>query len=368
MFDLPVPPRNEWMLTTVATAIQTPPIPALFRRCRDRTAATVAATADSAQCGGLGTASTAISCYSRRMICPNCGSVNEPGRKFCGECATRLVAVCPSCGSAASPSARFCGECGTSLAATTGRAASQPVTSVPGAQAAQVSAHGLAHGPVAERRIVSILFADLVGFTTLAEGRDPEETRELLTRYFDLARDVVERYGGAIEKFIGDAVMAVWGAPTAHEDDAERAVRAALELVDAVKSLGPIDPGPGRRPDRRGRGHPWRHQPGHGRRRPGQHRQPPPVGGRARARSSSARRPSGPPAGRSSSRRPASRPSRASRPRSRPGAPCVSWPSAAVATEPRHSRRRSSAAMTSCACSRTCSTPRAARSAPAWCR
>jgi class 3 adenylate cyclase/tetratricopeptide (TPR) repeat protein len=93
--------------------------------------------------------------------------------------------------------------------------------------------------PVAERRIVSILFADLVGFTTLADGRDPEETRELLSKYFDLARDVVERYGGTIEKFIGDAVMAVWGAPTAHEDDAERAVRAGLELVDAVKGLGP---------------------------------------------------------------------------------------------------------------------------------
>jgi len=173
------------------------------------------------------------------MICPNCGSANEPGRKFCGECATRLVAVCPNCGSTASPTARFCGECGTSLGATAGSAAGQPATSVGGAQTAQVSAHGLAHAPVAERRIVSILFADLVGFTTLAEGRDPEETRELLTRYFDLARDVVERYGGAIEKFIGDAVMAVWGAPTAHEDDAERAVRAALELVDSIRSLAP---------------------------------------------------------------------------------------------------------------------------------
>jgi class 3 adenylate cyclase/tetratricopeptide (TPR) repeat protein len=93
--------------------------------------------------------------------------------------------------------------------------------------------------PVAERRLVSILFADLVGFTTMAEGRDAEDTRELLTGYFDLARDVIGRYGGTVEKFIGDAVMAVWGAPIAHEDDAERAVRAALELVDAVKSLGP---------------------------------------------------------------------------------------------------------------------------------
>jgi class 3 adenylate cyclase/tetratricopeptide (TPR) repeat protein len=84
-----------------------------------------------------------------------------------------------------------------------------------------------------------VLFADLVGFTTLAEGRDPEETRELLDRYFSLAREVIDRYGGTVEKFIGDAVMAVWGAPVAHEDDAERAVRAGLELVDAVRTLGP---------------------------------------------------------------------------------------------------------------------------------
>jgi class 3 adenylate cyclase/tetratricopeptide (TPR) repeat protein len=86
---------------------------------------------------------------------------------------------------------------------------------------------------------VSVLFADLVGFTPFAEERDAEETRELLTRYFDVARDVIERYGGTVEKFIGDAVMAVWGAPAAREDDAERAVRAGLELVDAVRALGP---------------------------------------------------------------------------------------------------------------------------------
>jgi class 3 adenylate cyclase/tetratricopeptide (TPR) repeat protein len=93
--------------------------------------------------------------------------------------------------------------------------------------------------PVAERRLVSILFADLVGFTTLAEGRDAEDTRELLSRYFDMARGVIGRYGGTVEKFIGDAVMALWGAPIARENDAERAVRAALDLVDAVRALGP---------------------------------------------------------------------------------------------------------------------------------
>ena len=91
--------------------------------------------------------------------------------------------------------------------------------------------------PSVERRLVTVLFADLVGSTTMAEGADVEAVRELLGRYYDLCREVVGRYGGTIEKFIGDAVMAVWGTPTAHEDDAERAVRAALDLVDAATAL-----------------------------------------------------------------------------------------------------------------------------------
>jgi class 3 adenylate cyclase/tetratricopeptide (TPR) repeat protein len=91
---------------------------------------------------------------------------------------------------------------------------------------------------VSERRLVSVLFADLVGFTALSEHRDPEEVRELLSRYFDRCRSLIERYGGTVEKFIGDAVMAVWGTPIAREDDAERAVRAALSLTSAVTLLG----------------------------------------------------------------------------------------------------------------------------------
>src|SRR5262245_26439539 len=89
-----------------------------------------------------------------------------------------------------------------------------------------------------ERRLVSVLFADLVGFTPYTEARDSEDVRETLDRYFATAREAVGRHGGTIEKFIGDAVMAVWGAPVAREDDAERAVRAALELVDGVQALG----------------------------------------------------------------------------------------------------------------------------------
>jgi class 3 adenylate cyclase len=163
------------------------------------------------------------------LICSNCGAHNEPGRKFCGDCAARLASVCPACGASNPPTARFCGECAAALVA--GAAPAPAIAQSPSSSSSEVP-------PVAERRLVSILFADLVGFTTLAEGRDAEDTRELLSKYFDLSRDVIGRYGGTVEKFIGDAVMAVWGAPTAHEDDAERAVRAGLELVDAVRSLG----------------------------------------------------------------------------------------------------------------------------------
>ena len=165
-----------------------------------------------------------------RVICSNCGTENEAGRKFCGECATRLAAICPACGATNPPTSKFCGECATPLVAG---------AAPPAAASTNRATPTAGEVPIAELRLVSILFADLVGFTTLAEGRDAEDTRELLSRYFDISRDVIGRYGGTVEKFIGDAVMAVWGAPIAHEDDAERAVRAALELVDAVKTLGP---------------------------------------------------------------------------------------------------------------------------------
>ena len=155
------------------------------------------------------------------IACPACGTGNEPGRKFCVECGSPLALACPSCATANPANAKFCGECGAALAAPA------PAAGRPHATA------------TAERRLVSVLFADLVGFTAASEGRDAEETRELLSRYFEQARTLIERYGGTVEKFIGDAVMAVWGAPVAQEDDAERAVRTALELVGAVPALDP---------------------------------------------------------------------------------------------------------------------------------
>jgi class 3 adenylate cyclase/tetratricopeptide (TPR) repeat protein len=137
--------------------------------------------------------------------------------------------VCPSCAEPAAPGHRFCRACGYALAGH----GSAPA---PGASARTDSRPR--EGPVAERRVCSVLFCDLVGFTPLSESRDPEAVRELLSRYFAVAQTVIRRYGGVVEKFIGDAVMAVWGTPVAEEGDAERAVRAALDLVAAVAELG----------------------------------------------------------------------------------------------------------------------------------
>jgi len=166
------------------------------------------------------------------VICSNCGTENRADAKFCSECGTPLAVVCPN-GHQVRQGARFCDECGAPVAAAAG------ATAAPKAAAAKpVSTTDLHSVPVAERRIVSVMFADLVGFTSLSEGRDPEDVRELLGRYFDTARRLVSLYGGTIEKFIGDAVMAVWGTPVVQEDDAERAVRAALDLTAAVAELG----------------------------------------------------------------------------------------------------------------------------------
>jgi len=154
-------------------------------------------------------------------MCPVCGAANPAGQRFCGECGSPLASGCPACGAPIPPGQKFCGECGTLVSGSAAASTRRPSPTA-----------------VAERRLVTVLFADLVGFTPFAEERDAEQVRETLSAYFALASEIVARYGGTVEKFIGDAVMAVWGVPTAHEDDAERAVRAGLELVAAVPALG----------------------------------------------------------------------------------------------------------------------------------
>jgi class 3 adenylate cyclase len=163
------------------------------------------------------------------VICSSCGTDNRVGAKFCMECGAAFAAKCPTCGFANVAAAKFCSECATPLfsatAAQTQDAGQRPDPATPA-------------DPTAERRLVTVLFADLVGFTAFSDGRDAEEVRELQARYFRTVEDIIARYGGTIEKFIGDAVMALWGAPHAFEDDAERAVRAGLDLIEGVRSLG----------------------------------------------------------------------------------------------------------------------------------
>ena len=159
-----------------------------------------------------------------------------PGAKFCSECGTRFATSCPACGAVNLPGAKFCSECGTPVAAGAaaagqGCSANMPClrwrVGVPRRQ--QTSPSDVSS------RSCSRTWS---GSPPRSDGEDPERVREFLDRYFELSREIVERYGGTVEKFIGDAVMAVWGAPVAQEDDAERAVRTALDLVDAVRQLG----------------------------------------------------------------------------------------------------------------------------------
>ncbi len=154
----------------------------------------------------------------------NAGGGTEAGEKRFGQPGPRLswvgmrsslvgVLVCASCGHANSEGAKFCEECGFSLA---------PVPA----------------GAKEQRKTVTVLFCDLTGSTALGETLDPERLRALLARYFERMKAIVERHGGSVEKFIGDAVMAVFGVPVLHEDDALRALRAAAEMRDALPELG----------------------------------------------------------------------------------------------------------------------------------
>jgi class 3 adenylate cyclase len=127
------------------------------------------------------------------ITCPNCGHENPEGNKFCGECAT-------------------------------------PLAPTPSSHAE-------------ERKVVTVLFCDLVGFTASSDNADPEDVRAKLRPYHSMLRTEIERYGGTVEKFIGDAVMAVFGAPVAHEDDPERAVRSALRILEAIAELNEADSG-----------------------------------------------------------------------------------------------------------------------------
>src|SRR5687768_17261345 len=154
--------------------------------------------------------------------CSGCGAETSPDFAFCPRCGTRLPAPCAACGRPCDPDFAFCPHCGTARG---GPVAPRSVDRRPGGQGD------------ADRRHVTVLFADLAGFTGLAERLDPEDVRAFQNRLFETLAAVIARYDGFVEKFVGDAVLAVFGAPIAHEDDPERACHAALEMLDQCNGL-----------------------------------------------------------------------------------------------------------------------------------
>jgi class 3 adenylate cyclase/tetratricopeptide (TPR) repeat protein len=165
------------------------------------------------------------------MRCSKCGRDNRQRRKFCTSCGTLLVVACPNCNAPIQPDESFCGECGTAL----GDAA----PAVAAAHAAPVTA--AAGG---ERRHLTVLFCDLVGSTEIAARLDPEEWRETVAAYHRAAAEAIIRFGGHVAKYLGDGVMAFFGYPEAHDNDAERAARAGLEMLDAIAKLNEQAPPP----------------------------------------------------------------------------------------------------------------------------
>jgi class 3 adenylate cyclase/tetratricopeptide (TPR) repeat protein len=152
------------------------------------------------------------------MKCLECQFENPEGMQFCGKCGARLEIPCARCGFSNPPQFTFCGKCGQKL-----EKVSEPEKPV----------------PEAERKHVTVLFSDLSGYTAMSERFDPEEAKEIMNRIFGQIAQVVSRYDGFIEKFIGDAVMALFGVPTSHEDDPVRAIRAAREIHEVVEGMSP---------------------------------------------------------------------------------------------------------------------------------
>src|SRR3989475_5753906 len=180
------------------------------------------------------------------MKCPACAHDNPPETKFCGECGARLAAVCPACRAANAPTNKFCGECGAPLltaaapaappsAPTTAARFASPQTYTPKHLAEKIlSTRSAIEG---ERKQVTVLFTDVSGFTAMSERLDPEEVHAIMDRAFEVILDAVHRYEGTINQFLGDGVMALFGAPISHEDHAHRSLSATLAIQDGLKPL-----------------------------------------------------------------------------------------------------------------------------------
>jgi class 3 adenylate cyclase/predicted ATPase len=157
------------------------------------------------------------------LRCPKCMAENAARRRYCAECGAPLPLLCPACSFANEPTAKYCGGCGKPVGET---AAPTPVASSPPPRTDS-----------AERRQLTVMFCDLVGSTTLASRLDPEDLREVIAAYHHVVAKVVAESDGLVSRYMGDGVLIYFGYPQAHEDDAERAVRAGLGAVDAVRRL-----------------------------------------------------------------------------------------------------------------------------------
>jgi len=156
------------------------------------------------------------------MRCPSCKHENRAERRFCAECGTALSLPCAACGATNDPGEKFCGGCGARLATAASGTAATPASCEPDA---------------GERRQLTVLFCDLVGSTEMSAKLDPEDLREVIRAYQGVAAGAVERFGGHVAQYLGDGILAYFGYPQAHDDDAERALRAGLAAVDGVSAL-----------------------------------------------------------------------------------------------------------------------------------
>jgi class 3 adenylate cyclase/tetratricopeptide (TPR) repeat protein len=173
------------------------------------------------------------------MKCTKCATENPEGMKFCGGCGTKLERVCPHCNFSNPPQFRFCGECGTALEKpeeTPPINYSEPKSYTPKFLAEKIlTTRGSIEG---ERKLVTVLFADVANYTSMSEKLDPEEVHQIMDGCFRILMDEIHKYEGTINQFTGDGVMAIFGAPIAHEDHAQRACYAALSIQKALVEYG----------------------------------------------------------------------------------------------------------------------------------
>src|SRR5215470_12846785 len=167
------------------------------------------------------------------MTCPRCQAENRDGARFCRECGATFAVICAGCGAKVEAGSKFCDRCGTPLAATAPPQFVSPKSYTPKHLVEKIlTSKGALEG---ERKQVTILFADLKGSMELLADRDPEEARSVLDPVLQLMMDAVHRYEGTINQVMGDGIMALFGAPLAHEDHAVRACYAAIRMQESVK-------------------------------------------------------------------------------------------------------------------------------------